>query len=199
MDMENIRMTVVFGRSKAQEVLPFLSLRKREFSLCYWKLEKAMQGLWGRSVAAQSMALRTEIWRPNNSDRRCQEKKSKKETRMVRKHILFWWAAGKDPDHASVGMLGQRSLLDRFLIGYGHVAKEGRLPKCPASPLLWEERLSSISLAESIVTTQQETPQKMYEFLLLPQVLPFFQGCMLLYAFPVGAVGCRSLAGESTD
>jgi len=93
------------------------------------------------------------------------------------------------------GCLGREA----SLIGYGHVAKEGRLPKCPASPLLWEERLSSISLAESIVTTQQEATQNMYEFLLLPQVLPFFQGCMLLYAFPVGAVGCRSLAGESTD
>lgn len=195
MDMENIRMTVVFGRSKAQEVLPFLSLRKREFSLCYWKLEKAMQGLWGRSVAAQSMALRTEIWRPNNSDRRCQEKKARRKPGWSESTSCSDGQRGRTLTMQVWGCLGREA----SLIGYGHVAKEGRLPKCPASPLLWEERLSSISLAESIVTTQQEATQNMYEFLLLPQVLPFFQGCMLLYAFPVGAVGCRSLAGESTD
>lgn len=42
MEMENIRTTVVFVQSKAQEVLPFLSLhqKKRRLSLCYWKLEK---------------------------------------------------------------------------------------------------------------------------------------------------------------
>lgn len=30
MEMENIRMTVVFVRSKAQEVLPFLSLHPKK-------------------------------------------------------------------------------------------------------------------------------------------------------------------------
>lgn len=109
----------------------------------YWKLEKAMQGIWNRSVAAQSTALRTEIWRrPNNSDQHCQEKKQKnKKTRRKpgwsESTSCSNGQRGWTPTRQIWGCLGKEA----SLLGYGHIAKEGRLPKCPASPLLWEERL----------------------------------------------------------
>lgn len=56
-----------------------------------------MQGLWGRSVAAQSMALRTEIWRPNNSDRRCQEKKKQEGNQDGQKAHPVLMGSGEGP------------------------------------------------------------------------------------------------------
>lgn len=156
-----------------------------------------MQGLWGRSVAAQSTALRTEIWRgPNNSDQHCQEKKKQEGNQDGQKAHLVLMGSGDGP---WPGKYEDAWAQKPPCWGTGTLLRREGFPNAQLLPFSGKKGYTNRSLAESIVTTQQETPQTMYELLPFPQVLPFLQGCMLLYVFPVAAAGCRPLAGESTD
>lgn len=126
----------------------FIPSEKRKFSLCYWNLEKAHWRPWGRSVDAQSsMAFKTEIWRSLSSLGHCgvAVNKGKGKTRTPQKHSQFWWAARRAPLTNPGGPQVKKSYCQR----YWSTSKEGQLPKCPASPLFWEERLSQQKLGQS--------------------------------------------------
>lgn len=95
------------------------------------------------------MAFKAEIWRGlgilEHHGVAVNKEKTRRKTRALCKHIQFWWAARKDPLTNSGGPQTEKSHWQ----SHWSTSKEGQLPKCPASSLVWEDRPCWQKLSQS--------------------------------------------------
>lgn len=122
----------------------FIPLETGRFSLCYWMLEKAQWGMLGK-ICSCLIQYGIQNWGVEKREFRAANKgKMKKNKDTLQSHPVLM-GRRKNPLTNPGGPQAEKFHCQR----YWSTFKEGQLPKCPAFPFLWEDKLCWQELCHS--------------------------------------------------